>query len=66
MTQYILKLLGFSRGEAPTETDDFSEFFLHAKSKTKAKVMREIMREATEEQEALLRRYQDSKLSTVK
>jgi len=62
MTQYILKLLGFSRDSSGVKTDDFSDFFLKAKSKEKVKLMREVMREATEEQEALLERYRKQEL----
>ena len=57
MTRFILKLLGFSSETPEKEKDDFSHFFLDAKSDEKVKVIRQVMREATEEQNALLERY---------
>lgn len=57
MTDFILKLFGFSRKIQEGEKDDFSRFFHDAKSNEKVKVIRQIMREATEEQNAVLERY---------
>jgi hypothetical protein len=65
MTNFILKLFGLS-GRSPTaEKDDFSEFFHDAKSGEKAKVIRQIMREATEEQKAVLERYRAKEAAVV-
>lgn len=62
MIDYILKILGFSKGE-PEKKDDFSHFFLDAKSAEKAKVIRQVLREATEEQKTLLQRYHGQKVA---
>ncbi len=43
------------------EKNDFSEFFLHAKSKDKAKVIRRVLKEAIEEQRALMKKYEETK-----
>lgn len=46
-----------------TEKNDFSEFFLNAKSNEKAKVIKKVLREATEEQRQLMRKYEQIKVS---
>ncbi len=43
------------------EKNDFSEFFLHAKSKDKAKVIRRVLKEASDEQRALIKKYREAK-----
>ncbi|MDO8561308.1 MAG: hypothetical protein Q7S05_00585 [bacterium] len=58
MTDFILKILGFSK-ETPEKKDDFSHFFLEAKSGEKAKVIRRVLKEATAEQETLLKKYHE-------
>jgi len=37
--------------------NDFSEFFIHAKSKEKAKIIHQVLQEATEEQREVMREY---------
>jgi hypothetical protein len=58
MMEFIKKITG-----TPTATsqkrDDFSDFFLHAKSSEKVKVIRQVIREATEEQKAVVKKYKD-------
>ncbi len=63
MTNFILKLFGFSMESHEEKMDDFSRFFLDAKSHEKVKLIRKVMREATEEQEALLQRYKEKELA---
>ncbi len=58
MTDFILKILGFAKG-IPEKKDDFSHFFLEAKSNEKAKVIRQVLKEATAEQETLLKKYRE-------
>lgn len=41
----------------PKKTSDFSEFFLHAKSAEKKKVLLRAVREANKDQKQLLDRY---------
>jgi len=62
MTDFILKMLGFSR-ETPEKKDDFSYFFLDAKSNEKAKVIRQVLKEATAEQETLLKKYREMEVA---
>ncbi len=45
------------------EKNDFSEFFLHAKSKDKAKVIRRVLKEASDEQRALMKKYREAKIA---
>jgi len=64
MMHYIYKYLGFKPFSSTRNVagDDFSEFFYDAKSSKKAKVIREVMREATAEQEAVIERYKEKQL----
>jgi len=62
MKDFILKILGFSKGQ-PEKKDDFSHFFFDAKSGEKRKVIRQILREATDEQKMLMERYQKEKVA---
>jgi hypothetical protein len=55
MMEFIKKITGNTQ---PTERkDDFSEFFTNASSKEKTKVIRQVMREATEEQRSVVEKY---------
>ena len=65
MTHFIYKLLRIkSRNKVYVATeDDFSEFFYSAKSSKKSKLIREVMREATEEQKAVVKRYKEKQLA---
>ena len=47
MTDFILKLLGFSRTSPEKGKDDFSRFFIDAKSHEKVRIIRNVMREET-------------------
>jgi len=64
MMRYIYKYLGIApRVDAQSvEKDDFSEFFYDAKSAKRAKIIREVMREATAEQKAVIKRYKEKQL----
>jgi len=62
MTDFILKILGFSKDQ-PEKKDDFSYFFFDAKSGEKRKIIRQVLREATEEQKTLMQRYQREKVA---
>jgi hypothetical protein len=64
MIKFISKILNTSK-KKPEKGDDFSYFFLEAKSREKAQVIKQIMKEATEEQENVLRKYNESKLIGV-
>ena len=56
MTTFIKNL--FMRKESKEqENNDFSDFFLNAKSGEKAKVIRQVLREANEEQRELVKKY---------
>ncbi len=65
MMDYIHKCLGLEPDNTNRniEKDDFSEFFYDAKSAKKVKIMREVMREATVEQEAVIKRYRKKQLA---
>jgi hypothetical protein len=60
MIEFIKKITG-----TPTATsqkrDDFSDFFLHAKSSEKTKVIKQVIREATEEQRSVVEKYKSLK-----
>ncbi len=64
MMDYIHKYfrIGSRRGIKSAGKDDFSEFFYNAKSAKKAKIIREVMREATAEQKAVIERYREKQL----
>lgn len=48
----------FLRNEAKNSSrNDFSDFFVTAKSRDKAKLIREVLREANKEQKELVRKY---------
>ena len=64
MTKFIAKILNKSK-EKPEKGDDFSHFFLEAKSGEKAQIIRQIMKEATKEQEIVLKKYNENKLIGV-
>ena len=66
MTDFILKLLGFSRTSPEKGKDDFSRFFIDAKSHEKVRIIRQVMREATEEQQALLKRYKEKETIAIR
>ena len=57
----ILKGLFIKKSPKKTEKNDFSEFFVTAKSNEKAKVIRQVLREATAEQKAVLKKYEEIK-----
>lgn len=57
----ILKKIFTPKSTENKKKNDFSEFFLHAKSKDKAKVIRRVLKEANEEQRALIKKYQATK-----
>ncbi len=65
MTTFIAKIFGFPHQDLEDKgaRDDFSRFFFDAKSKEKAKMIRGILREATEEQQALLDRHRQRELA---
>ncbi len=56
-----LKKLFTRKSPENKEKNDFSDFFLHAKSKDKAKVIRRVLKEASDEQRALMKKYQETK-----
>lgn len=60
MTKFIKHFLGIGKGHKTPEKNDFSEFFMSAKSKEKAKVVRQVLREANEEQRAMMAEYRKS------
>lgn len=55
MTKYLLKIFGFST--EPKREDDFLDF-INGKSSEKSKVMRQVLREAGDEQRKVLQRYE--------
>lgn len=57
---FIFKILGFSESQ-PDRTDDFFDF-INATSGDKVKVMRQVLREATDEQRNLLEKYKANAL----
>lgn len=59
MTQFILRILGLSPAKEEKSKDDFGHFFTKAKSAEKVKVIRRVMREATAEQERVLKEYRE-------
>ena len=59
MMEFIKKITGITT-PADQKKDDFSEFFLHTKSKEKTKIIRQVMREATEEQRSVIQKYKDA------
>lgn len=65
MRDYIYKLFGIKSHDKDSvaERDDFSEFFYSAKSKEKAKLIREVMAEATEKQKAVIKQYKEKQLA---
>lgn len=60
MTKFIKNLFGIGTEPKATEKNDFSEFFANAKSKEKAKMVRQVLREANEEQRAMMAEYKKS------
>lgn len=63
MTGFILKMLGFARKE-PEKADDFFAF-INSKSSDKVKVMKQVLREASEEQQLLMQEYKRKALEKV-
>jgi hypothetical protein len=61
MMHFIHKYIGLkpSKTAKEDEKDDFSRFFYDAKSAEKSKVIKEVMREATAEQQAVIKRYKE-------
>jgi hypothetical protein len=57
MINFILRCFGFSKTET-REKDDFATFF-DAKSGEKAKIIKQVMREASAEQREVLKKYQE-------
>ena len=55
MTDFILKWLGFSKAQ-PEKADDFFDF-INSKSGDKVKIMKQVLREASDEQRNLLEKY---------
>ena len=56
MIDFLRNLFAGKRSSDSTG-NDFSDFFIHAKSKEKAKVIREVLREANEEQREMVEKY---------
>jgi hypothetical protein len=56
MMRFIRNLF-IHQGSETREKDDFSDFFLNAKSGEKAKVIRQVLREANKEQRELVEKY---------
>mgnify|MGYP001578046369 CR=1 FL=1 len=63
MTNFILRYLGLSKAET-AEKDDFATFF-DAKSGEKAKIIKQVMREASAEQREVLKKYKEKELAEV-
>lgn len=60
---YLSKYFGIGRGRMKmVEEDDFSEFFA-VKFTEKVKIIREVMREATAEQEIVIKRYRGKQIA---
>ena len=57
MTKFIKDFFGIGKAHKVSEKNDFSEFFANAKSKEKAEVVRQVLREANEEQRAMMEEY---------
>jgi len=57
----IKSILSFFRKQKPKPqpTSDFSKFFVTATEEERRKVMLEVLREASEDQRAVLRRYDE-------
>jgi hypothetical protein len=60
MIEFIKKITG-NATSTPVKKDDFSDFFLHADSKEKTKIIRQVMKEATEEQRSVVEKYKGLK-----
>lgn len=60
----LLKNLFKAKEPKKREKNDFSTFFLDAKSKDKAKIIRQVLKEATEEQRAVIREYENKVKTT--
>lgn len=57
MTNFIKNLFCRGKEHKAPENNDFSEFFINAKAKEKAKVIRKVLREANGEQRAMMDEY---------
>ena len=57
MIEFIKYFLGFNKPEE--RKDDFSDFFQSASSKEKAKVIRQVLREANEEQREMVKKHKE-------
>lgn len=60
MIEFIKKITG-NAISAPEKKDDFSDFFLNAGSKEKTKIIRQVMKEAIEEQKSVVEKYKGLK-----
>jgi len=59
MINFLKRCFSTQSGKTGTkpENNDFSDFFAHAKSKDKAKIIRQVLREANSEQRAVIEKY---------
>lgn len=55
----FFKNLFVARRNKKPSGNDFSDFFVHAKSDEKAKVIRSVLREANTEQREMVRKYKN-------
>ena len=55
----FLKNLLFFKGLTSKNHNDFSDFFIKTNSREKARVIRQVLREANEEQRELVRKYSE-------
>ncbi len=60
--RFLIKYLFGSSSESKEQKNDFSDFFIKASSKEKAKVIRQVLREANEEQRETLRKYKKEEI----
>ena len=65
MITFLKNLLFFKYPNAK-DHNDFSDFFIKANSKEKAKVIRQVLREANEEQRELVKKYSEESNSQLK
>ena len=64
MTTFFTKIFNKST-QKPEKGDDFAHFFIEAKSREKTQLIKQIMKEATEEQESVLKKYNERNLIGV-
>jgi len=65
MMIFLKNLLFFKHPNAKNH-NDFSDFFISANSREKAKVIRQVLREANEEQRELVKKYSEESNSQLK